>query len=133
MQPAGRQSNRPVVTLQGAQCSDQLATSAEDAAGAIERFEGMAAPANGSVQVRQGAEPPDFAALLQLPPSFQPEPCSAYDADFAVSCSIAAYARKPVQSAPGCWNQLFVPCQHFNELQGYSGSTAVDVVAICCS
>jgi hypothetical protein len=76
--------------VQGAQCSDQLAASAEDAAGAIERFEGVAAPANGSVHVQQGAEPPDFAAVLQLPPSFRPEPCSAYDADFAVSCCVAA-------------------------------------------
>ena len=76
--------------VQGAQCGDQLAAAAEDAAGAIERFEGVAAPANGSVHVQQGAEPPDFAAVLQLPPSFQPEPCSAYDAEFVVSCCAAA-------------------------------------------
>ena len=80
--------------VQGAQCSDQLAAAAEDAADAIERFEGVAAPANGSVHVQQGAEPPDFAAALQLPPSFQPEPCSAYDADFAVSCCVAARVKR---------------------------------------
>jgi hypothetical protein len=80
---------RPVNAVQGAHCSDQLAAAAEEAAGAIQRFEGMAAPAEGSVHIQQGAEPPDFAAALQLPSGFQPQPCSAYDADFEVSCCVA--------------------------------------------
>lgn len=50
----------------------------------MQRYEGAAAPAEGVVHVRQGAEPPDFLAALQMPDSFALRPLTAYDADFEV-------------------------------------------------
>lgn len=76
---------------QGSQCSDELVAAAEEAARAIQQYEGAAAPTEGSVHMQQGAEPPEFASLLQLPQAFQPQPCSAYDADFEVLQEVALW------------------------------------------
>lgn len=73
---------RPV---QGSQSSKELLQAGQEAADAVQCYEGTAAPTDGTLLVAEGSEPAEFAAALQLPHGFAAQPCAAYDSDFAVS------------------------------------------------
>ncbi len=79
---AASQDLRPV---QGAQSSKELLQAGQEAADAVQCYEGTAAPTDGTLLVAEGSEPAEFAAALQLPHGFAAQPCAAYDSDFAVS------------------------------------------------